>query len=133
MDSANTSHQYKLRTLGKLKKIKKSRQSIQKQLRRINKIRERNESELAVKRINADVLTIEGVANYLHCSVQTVRSISENELPRTLKPGRRLLFLKGDVVEYVRRNRTKSDLVDKNSLEVGQLINSEADNVRGRS
>lgn len=57
-----------------------------------------------LRRIDQEVLTIEGLAEYLHCAVPTARAIPPTELPRRSGPGRRVLFLKDDVHRYLRRS-----------------------------
>lgn len=94
--------------------------------------RKRNLEETA-RRIDTEVLAIEGVADYLHCSVQVVRNIPVSELPRSNGPGKRLLYLRDDVIDYVRRHQTQALPVDKNSRSLDEQIDSEADNVRRRS
>lgn len=111
----------------------RTRNGIRKALKRLDKIREKKEAKLALKRIDVEVLAIEGVANYLHCSVQTARNVPASELPRAQKPGRRNLYMREDIDEYVRRNKNQVQNRDKDSIGSQRLIDSEADNVRGRS
>ena len=56
-----------------------------------------------LRRIDTEVLTIEGVAEYLHCSVASVRALSATDLPPREGPGRRLLFLREDILRYLLR------------------------------
>ncbi|MBO6864174.1 MAG: helix-turn-helix domain-containing protein [Alphaproteobacteria bacterium] len=48
------------------------------------------------------IIYIENVADMLNCSVAKVRTIPSSELPRT-KVGKRLVFHRAEVEEYVRR------------------------------
>lgn len=67
----------------------------------VHEARQRAREE-RLRRTDVEILTIEGVAELLHCSVQTARNIPTNELPRYDGPGRRLLYLREEVVRYVR-------------------------------
>lgn len=51
-----------------------------------------------------DVLFVENVAHMLGCSVDHVRRIPRIELP-TSRQGRRVVYLREDVVNYIRRHR----------------------------
>lgn len=51
-----------------------------------------------------DLLVVEQVAAVMRCSVDTVRRIPRDELPYS-RPGLRNLYLREDVVKYVRRRR----------------------------
>lgn len=50
---------------------------------------------------------VENVAQMLGCSVDTVRRIPRSELPAS-KPGKRVLYLKEDVIDYIRQNHDVS-------------------------
>ena len=52
-----------------------------------------------------EILFIENVAATLGCSIDHVRRISRSELPACRSAGRRLLYLREDVVRYVRLHR----------------------------
>ena len=97
---------------------------------KIERIRKEREAQADVYRIDTEVLTIEGVARLLRCSVDHVRSLSVSELPRATGLGRRHQYLRSDVIELVRRRRTHGDL---NSRSFDDLLNSEAENVRRHS
>ncbi|WP_156907430.1 helix-turn-helix domain-containing protein [Thalassobaculum salexigens] len=53
------------------------------------------------------ILNIEQAASMLHCSVDTLRRIDCDELPRYEGPGRKNLFMAEDLVRYIRRRRIK--------------------------
>lgn len=59
----------------------------------------------AVEQANTDhdFLTVEGVARLMRCSVDSARRIPRDELPAYLGPGRHLLYLRADLVTYLRR------------------------------
>lgn len=61
------------------------------------------EAQLSRLQGSSEVLTIEGLANFLCCSVASAREIPPEELPRRQGPGRALLFLKEDVIRYLKR------------------------------
>ncbi len=52
---------------------------------------------------DAEILSIENVAQILNCSVDRVRRISRKELPARSGPGRGLLYLREDLISYVKR------------------------------
>ena len=52
-----------------------------------------------------DVLYVQNVAQMLGCSVDQARRIPRNELPAYRGPGRWLLYLREDVIRYVRARR----------------------------
>lgn len=86
-----------------------------------------------LRRVDLPVLTVQGVARLLHCSVDRVRRIPSSDLPYT-RVGRRNLYLLDDVLEFVRRQGrsplTGTGPTSPNSREV---IDQNADSVRGRS
>lgn len=51
---------------------------------------------------DADILTVEGVAKLLHCSVDKVRRIPKSALPARRSVGKHVLYLRSEVLEYVR-------------------------------
>ncbi|MBC8338870.1 MAG: helix-turn-helix domain-containing protein [Alphaproteobacteria bacterium] len=69
--------------------------------------------ESRLQRIETDILTVQGVANLLHCSEQAVRNTPENELPRYLGRGKRVLFFKEDVIRYLRGTRRTNPAADE--------------------
>lgn len=48
-----------------------------------------------------DILTIEGVAKLLHCTIDAVRRIPEAHLPAHKGPGKHHLYLRCEVISYV--------------------------------
>lgn len=60
---------------------------------------------------DADILTAEGVAKLLHCTVDAVMRIPDAALPAHRGPGKHLLYLRDEVIEYVRR-RARSETND---------------------
>ena len=70
-------------------------------------------AESRLRRIDTDILTVQGVAELVFCSVQSARNIPEDELPRHPGPGRRNLFIKEDVIQYVRRVRRTNPAADE--------------------
>lgn len=63
--------------------------------------------------IDREILGIENVAHILRCSVDKARRISRHELPARKGPGKALLYLRSDVLDFV-RNLPTTD----NELEV---------------
>lgn len=51
------------------------------------------------------ILTMEEVAEILHCAVSTVQNIPIDELPASEGAGRFSLYLKSDVEEFVRKRK----------------------------
>lgn len=81
-----------------------------------------------------EILTVEGVAALLWCSKQAVRLIPETELPRYRSPGRYLLYLRGDVIAYLRGRKKQNPAADKLLREVEPgVLESASDSGRGRS
>lgn len=94
------------------------------------------EAARKLRRIDTEVLTVEGVAEFLHCSVAAARSIPADQLPRHSGPGRRGLFLKEDVVRYVRGNsKVRSGVVDDDMVRrsKARALGSVSDSGRRRS
>ncbi len=78
------------------------------------------------------ILTVEGVAAVLRCSIDTVRRIPCADLPY-LRVGRKNLYLLEDVEALVRRRSRRDAEAGGASPDPGRVIDSLADNVRGRS
>lgn len=51
-----------------------------------------------------DILTVEGVAKLLQCTIDAVRRIPDSHLRAHQGPGKHLLYLRDEVVTYVRRS-----------------------------
>jgi excisionase family DNA binding protein len=51
-----------------------------------------------------DVLTVEGVAKLLQCTIDAVRRIPDGHLPAHQVAGKHLLYLRDEVIGYVRRS-----------------------------
>ncbi len=51
-----------------------------------------------------DILTVEGVAKLLQCTIDAVRRIPDSHLPAHQGPGKHLLYLRDEVIRYVRRS-----------------------------
>ena len=58
----------------------------------------------------AEILFVENVAQLLGCGLDHVRRIPRNELPAR-REGARLLYLRADVIAYVRSSRDRSTAV----------------------
>ncbi len=83
----------------------------------------------------AEVLTVEGVAALLWCSPDTIRRMPRDRLP-VYRVGKRNLYLRDDVIRFVRSCRVTSVGLDVDSLisEIEQdLLGSAPDGVRERS
>ena len=84
--------------------------------------------------VMTDILVTEDVARILHCAVDTVRRIPRDELPVYRGPGRYNLYLREDVIRYVRTRRVIGPNIDRMLAEIeGSVISSVPGNVRGRS
>jgi len=84
--------------------------------------------------VDHDVLTVREVARILRCSIQSARSIPETELARYRGPGRHLLYLRADVIAYVRSRRRRNVAADELMREIEtQVLDSASDSGRGRS
>lgn len=81
--------------------------SLRNAMARLEAHRRKVEQAINLARIDTEILTVEGVAEYLHCSTAKVRTIPEAHLSRHLGPGRRLLYFKEDVHRYLRSNGGK--------------------------
>ena len=83
---------------------------------------------------DADILVTEDVASMLHCAVDTVRRIPRDELPVYRGPGRYNLYLREDLIRYVRTRRVIGPNIDRILAEIeASVITSSTDSVRGRS
>ncbi len=81
-----------------------------------------------------DVLTIEDVSTLLHCSIDTLRRIPKEELPVYRGPGRKHLYLREDIIRFVRCRRITGPDIDNLLREIETaVLHSEPDSVRGRS
>lgn len=99
-------------------------------VRNVPKVATKHKEPADLDRIDTPVLSIEGVARLLFCSVDHVRSIPDFELPRSTGLGKRFQYLRSDVIELVQRRQNQSDM---NSRSFDDLLNSEAENVRRHS
>jgi hypothetical protein len=55
-----------------------------------------------------DVFYVENVARMLGCSTDQARRIPRNQLPAYSGPGKRLMYLREDVLEYIRSRPVRS-------------------------
>lgn len=62
-----------------------------------------------------DVFFVENAAQMLGCSVDEARRIPRTELPAHRGPGKRLLYLRDDVMRYVRSRRIADAAQDRSS------------------
>ena len=83
---------------------------------------------------DTEILSIEEVAGILKCSIDRIRRIPRRELPARTGPGRGLLYLRVDLIAYVKgkpsSNRRNSGLSpsDRDSSYINdQNINNEFD------
>ena len=67
--------------------------------------------------IDRDILDIQDVASLLRCSVDTVRRIPKNELPAIKVKGRKKIYLREDLMEYIRALRIKPSSADQDCFE----------------
>lgn len=59
-----------------------------------------------------DVLTVEGVAKLLQCTIDAVRRIPDSHLPAHQVAGKHLLYLRDEVIGYVRRSSRDGRLLN---------------------
>lgn len=59
--------------------------------------------------IDQDILTVDQVAKLLRCSVDTVRRIPREELPAYQGPGKWVLYLRADLIQYLRQRQVGAD------------------------
>jgi hypothetical protein len=64
-----------------------------------------------------EVLYVQNVAQMLGCSVDHARRIPRNELPAYRGPGRWLLYLRDDVIRYLRTRRVMDEHIDRPSID----------------
>ena len=84
--------------------------------------------------LDPDILVIEEVARLLHCSVDTLRRVPKEELPAYRGPGRKHLYLREDIIRFVRCRRITGPDIDNLLREIeSAVVHSELDSVRGRS
>ncbi len=83
---------------------------------------------------DVDILVIEDVARLLHCSVDTLRRVPKEELPVYRGPGRKHLYLREDIIRFVRCRRITGPDINNLLREIeSAVLHSEPDSVRGRS
>ena len=88
----------------------------------------------SARSLDPDILVIEDVARLLHCSVDTLRRVPKEELPAYRGPGRKHLYLREDIIRFVRCRRITGPDIDNLLREVETaVVHSELDSVRGRS
>jgi hypothetical protein len=81
-----------------------------------------------------DILVVEDIARILRCTVDTARRIPRDQLRSICGPGRRRLYLREDVLAYVRslgRSAPNAELLLTRAR--AEVLGSSADRVRGRS
>ena len=92
------------------------------------------------KSIDKDLLGIEQAARLMRCSVDTLRRVPSEELP-VYRVGRENLYLREEIIRFVRSRRVSSVCVDEllddvmSGLErrIPRVVDSEPVDVRGRS
>lgn len=83
--------------------------------------------------LDAEILTVEDVSALLRCSSDTVRRIPRDRLP-VYRPGKRNLYLRDDLIRFIRSCRVESIDIDAMVSEITRdVIGSCPDGVRGRS
>ncbi len=81
----------------------------------------------------AEVLTVEGVAALLWCSPDTVRRVPRDRLP-VYRVGKRNLYLREDIIRFIRSCRVTSVDVDALLPEIERgVLGLGSDGVRERS
>lgn len=84
--------------------------------------------------LDSELLTVEDVSRLLRCAPDTVRRIPRDRLP-VYRPGRRNLYLREDLIRYVRSCRVEPPAaLDALLTEIAPgVVNSQPDGVQGRA
>ena len=89
--------------------------------------------ETAEVTLDHDVLTVVGVAGVLRCAEDTVRRIPRDELP-VYRAGKRNLYLRDDLLRYVRSRRVGQSAADLARRDVvDDVLGLRTDDARVRS
>lgn len=76
------------------------------------------------KAADSDILVIEDVAEILHCSVDTVRRIPKHQLPAYSGPGRKNLYLRDDIIKFLKTRRIDSVNVNRILADIEEELQS---------
>lgn len=76
------------------------------------------------KTADKDILVIEDVAEILHCSVVTLHRIPKHELPAYSGPGRKNLYLRDDIIRFLKTRRVDSVNIDRMLADIEEEIQS---------
>ena len=91
------------------------------------------DSKNAEETLDHDVLTVAGVAGVLRCAEDTVRRIPRDELP-VYRPGKRNLYLRDDLLRYIRSRRVGQSAADLARRDVvDDVLGLRPDDARVRS
>ena len=94
---------------------------------------ERSDPGADMRPMDSDILSIEEVSDLIRCAVDTVRRIPRDRLP-VYRPGKRNLYLREDVIRYVRSCRVQDRAIEELVSEVErEVLDSTRDDVRERS
>ena len=94
---------------------------------------ERSKQSADTRSVDLDILSIEEVSRLIRCAVDTVRRIPRDRLP-VYRPGKRNLYLREDVIRYVRSCRVQDRAIEELVSEVErEVLDSTRDDVRERS
>lgn len=74
---------------------------------RLRQISAQFDKKIWLERTSEETLTVYGAAKLLFATTQAVRLIPENELPKYRGVGRYVLYLKADVISYIRSRRIR--------------------------
>ena len=80
--------------------------------------------------LDPDILTIEELAEVLRCSVDTLRRVSLSELP-AYRVGRHNLYLREDVIRFLRKRRVERPNVDELLEEIAGTVEGDSGSVVG--
>ncbi len=75
--------------------------------KRLRQVSAQFDKKIWLERTSEEVLTVHGVAKLLFATTQAVRLIPANQLPRYRRAGRYVLYLKADVLSYIRAGQVR--------------------------
>lgn len=112
-----------------------SRSKLAATLRKLDKYRRQREAEQALHRIDTEVLTVEGLADYLHCSIGNARALVKDRVPTRDSGRKRLIVLKEDVLRFLRQSeRSRRGITPEMVREAeSAVLTSTTDSERKRS
>ena len=84
------------------------------------------------KAVDGDILVIEDVAELLHCSVDTLRRVPKHQLPAYSGPGRKNLYLRDDIIKFLKTRRIDSVNVNRILADIEEELQNGSRRPAGR-